>query len=300
MTDSKNAFVIMPFSATATCTEAQWTDVYENVFKSALEECGYACERAQPMIGSLTRSIVERLRFSTIVLADLTDRNPNVFYELGIRHSLSKRTIVVAQGGEHVPSDLRGYWFMEYGTRPGQVTQFKKEIRRLVTEIEKDPDRSDNPVADYLDQEQRSISSFVDRENIKKLGALYTELTGNIVSLTNAMRHPDAPVDISYEGLNLFLHTMYVDPGPQLLQTAYALQQSLRQIARGERKSAVINRTLLLLQTLSSELTALRRNLVRGDYQEPTTISLMTWKCDISCKFCADGSLDLPIPSTQR
>ena len=63
------------------------------------------------MIGNLAESIVERLRNSRIVLADVTDRNPNVFYELGVRHSLRSGTIIVAQNGQHVPSDLQGLWF---------------------------------------------------------------------------------------------------------------------------------------------------------------------------------------------
>lgn len=92
----KDAFVIMPFSATASATEVQWTEVFQEVFKPAFEQCGYECDRAKPMTGSLTETIVERLRNARIVLADITDRNANVFYELGVRHSLRSGTIIVA------------------------------------------------------------------------------------------------------------------------------------------------------------------------------------------------------------
>src|ERR1700754_1453802 len=116
MDGENDVFVVMPFSSTSTCGEAEWTEIYENVFRPAIEECGYSCERAKPMTGSLAKSIVEKLRHSRIVLADITDRNANVFYELGVRHSLSKRTIIVAQGDAHTPSDLLGYWHISYGT----------------------------------------------------------------------------------------------------------------------------------------------------------------------------------------
>ena len=142
----KRAFVIMPFSPTL--SEKDWAEVFENVFKPALEECGYECSRAETSRGSLIASILEGLVEADLVLADVTDRNANVFYELGVRHSLRRGTIIVSNGTEHVPSDLRGYWFLAYGLRPAEVITFKAEIKRLVREFEDKPQRSDSPVSD--------------------------------------------------------------------------------------------------------------------------------------------------------
>src|SRR6478736_3924231 len=110
MAVKKDAFVIMPFSATKSCSQEDWLDIYVNVLKPAIESAGYTCERAEVTTGSLIKSIVERLRNAKLVVADMTDHNPNVFYELGVRHALSRRTIMIAQGALHIPSDLRGYW----------------------------------------------------------------------------------------------------------------------------------------------------------------------------------------------
>src|SRR4029450_5405715 len=71
------------FSDTPSNTAQQWTEIYAEIFKPAFEECGYICERAQAMTGYLLESIIEKLVRCPIVLADVTDRNPNVFYELG-------------------------------------------------------------------------------------------------------------------------------------------------------------------------------------------------------------------------
>ena len=106
----RNSYIIMPFSSTTSCSEQIWTEIYEEVFKPALIDNGYSCERSQPETGSLIRSILKKIQDSFIVIADITDRNANVFYELGVRHSLSKRTIIVAQEAKHIPSDLQGYW----------------------------------------------------------------------------------------------------------------------------------------------------------------------------------------------
>src|SRR5262249_44731601 len=136
-----------------------------------------------PSTGSLIASIIQRLNTASVVLADLTDRNANVFYELGVRHSISLRTIMLSQHADHVPSDLKGYWYINYGTTPKRVAQFKIDLHRVLGEIENAPDRSDNPVADYLAKNDQTISKLANRENLKKINALSTELSGNVNEL---------------------------------------------------------------------------------------------------------------------
>ncbi len=105
-------FVIMPFSATESCTEQEWTQVFDDVIRPAVEgenELGYSCRRSTPTRGNLVRGILEDLQSAHVVIADLTDRNANVFYELGVRHTLTDRTILIAQNRKHIPFDLSNY-----------------------------------------------------------------------------------------------------------------------------------------------------------------------------------------------
>jgi hypothetical protein len=272
MGSATDAFVIMPFSGTATCTEAEWTEIFENVFKPALSSCGYTCERAKPSVGNLITSIVNRLRTARIVLADLTDRNPNVFYELGVRHSLRKGTIVVSQRSEDVPSDLRGYWFLKYGIRPAQVTEFQSEIRRIVKIVESAMEQSDNPVADYLDKENLVLSSYLQRENIKKLSALYTEITGNISDLA-----AETGKYVAYGCLELLLHTRYVNLGPDLLHQAYELWHLLRTIDLGAREPDMVDRAVAQLQSFQEHIFFLTDSILRNEFVEPPTVTMMQW-----------------------
>jgi hypothetical protein len=282
MTNQKSVFVIMPFSSTPTCTEAQWTEIYENVFKPAIEECGYLCERAMPKVGSLINSIVDKLRLARIVLADVTDRNPNVFYELGVRHALSKRTIIITQDSSHIPSDLRGYWFIQYGTSPGLVTKFKRDIKAIVAGIESTPDKSDSPVSDYLEQEHADVSRFINKENIKKLTALYTELTGNVLMLNylkeNFSKGYYGYVYISTDCLRLLLSTVYVDLGPEILKQAYELLNQLMLVDRKAAGETLVHSALADCQTLATEVLGLRDQLARGEYAEPEKVSTMIWR----------------------
>ena len=158
MKNDKKVFVIMPFSKTSSKNESEWTDIFINLFKPTFEECGYSCERLVPDTGSLIKSIINKLNTSWIVLADITDRNANVMYELGVRHSLNNRTIIVCQNDDDAPSDLKGWWYIKYGIKPGEVKKFKKEIKDIINKINKNPYRIDSPVSEYLNILNKPVS----------------------------------------------------------------------------------------------------------------------------------------------
>jgi hypothetical protein len=271
----RTAFVIMPFSSTSSRQEEEWTEIFIHVFKPAFEEAGYICERAAPMTGTLLESIIDKLRNSHVVLADITDENSNVFYELGIRHSLRNGTIIVSQAAHDIPSDLRGLWHVQYGTRPAEVKHFKDEIKRLLKRIEEQPDRSDNPVSDFLKREHLSVFRFVQKDNIKKLGALITELGGNEMHLKQG--ETSSRFLLSYGCLDLLVQTMYIDPGPEILSNAYELRFLLKRVESGDLPNGIIEAAIQRCEYLFRETVALRESLTRGTYSEPENVSTMAW-----------------------
>ncbi len=151
----RKCFVIMPFSTTESCHQDEWSDIFENTIKPAVEESGfnYECFRASLVIGNIIRDIIDNLNKSDVVIADMTDRNPNVFYELGVRHTLQDATVLITQKMDDVPFDLRPYATLKYDwkTKKGR-DQFKEEIKRVFSEIEKDPASMNigSPVRQYL------------------------------------------------------------------------------------------------------------------------------------------------------
>jgi CheY-like chemotaxis protein len=79
-----------------------------HIFKPALEPLGYKIIRADeiPEPGSITIQVIEQILNSDLVVADLTGNNPNVFYELGIRHFARKPVIHVIDVAQKIPFDL--------------------------------------------------------------------------------------------------------------------------------------------------------------------------------------------------
>ena len=150
-TQSRVCFVIMPFSESQSCTEAQWDQIFDELIKPAVEASSYHCRRSKATRGSLIKAIIQDLDAAWIVLADLTDQNPNVFYELGVRHALRDRTILIAQNPDDIPFDLRSYAYHVYDwqTEDGR-NQFVDRITTLLEDVDQNPDRADNPVSDFL------------------------------------------------------------------------------------------------------------------------------------------------------
>ena len=83
---------------------------YETVFKPAIEKAGLTAVRADDDIfatGKIMDQVWRGIKQATVLVAELTSKNPNVFYELGLAHALEKPVVLVSSNQEDVPFDLR-------------------------------------------------------------------------------------------------------------------------------------------------------------------------------------------------
>ncbi len=107
-------------------------DVVFETLQAATSALGLRAVRAKdiwdhPEIMDDVRSLLWRAR---VVIADLTGRNPNVFYETGLAHALPRPTILITQNPSDVPFDLRSVRYLHYGVG----TQARTELRTKLTE----------------------------------------------------------------------------------------------------------------------------------------------------------------------
>lgn len=109
MTDKKKScFVISPIGTSGTPERKRADLVLKHILKASLEPLGYEVIRADEISqpGSITLQVLERVLQSELVVADLTGHNPNVFYELAVRHASEKPVIHVIQSGQKIPFDI--------------------------------------------------------------------------------------------------------------------------------------------------------------------------------------------------
>jgi len=100
--------VMMPF-------ETAFSGVHKAI-KHACSDTGLRCQRVDDIWekSAVIQDIFALICRSNIVVCDLTDRNPNVFYEAGIAHTLGKHVVPIAQHKRDVPFDLQHHRYLPY------------------------------------------------------------------------------------------------------------------------------------------------------------------------------------------
>jgi len=117
-------FVLMPFSD-------EFSDIYELGIRAACDDAGAYCERVDKQIftESILARIYNQIAKADIIVADMSDRNPNVFYETGYAHALNKQVILLTKDSNDIPFDLKLYPHIVYG---GKITTLKLELTTRV------------------------------------------------------------------------------------------------------------------------------------------------------------------------
>lgn len=132
----KSCFVIMPFAA-------ELDAVFQGVIKPTLAGEGIEARRADDFFshGSVMNDVWKRLNEADVIVADLTGRNPNVYYELGIAHTLGKPVILLSQDIDDIPFDIRDKRIIIYGTRFDEIDRLKEALVASIHEVRNDQER---------------------------------------------------------------------------------------------------------------------------------------------------------------
>ena len=118
-------FILMPF-------EPAFNDVYKFGIKGAAEAAGAYAERVDEQIfveGMLDR-IFNQINKADVIVADMTGKNPNVFYEVGYAHALDKIVLLITQNAEDIPFDLKHRQHIVYG---GSIEKLKEDLTARIT-----------------------------------------------------------------------------------------------------------------------------------------------------------------------
>lgn len=154
-------FVIMPFGKTTEHhSEEYWLEHFEHFIKPAIEgafhnkkKMRYNAKRSNPTGGTIVGDVFRSLQEADVVLADLTDFNPNVMYELGIRHCLQDRTIMILEEGSSIPFYFQTYKIIRYSKKNFKdFAYFKETIQIRLRELSQleQSGLGDNPIFDYF------------------------------------------------------------------------------------------------------------------------------------------------------
>jgi hypothetical protein len=109
-------FVIMPISDAHGYESGHFGRVYEHVLKPAIIQAGYMPVRADDAVKTdyIVVGIIQQIVESEMVICDFSARNPNVMYELGIRHAFNKPVALIKDRRTEKVFDIQGLRYIEY------------------------------------------------------------------------------------------------------------------------------------------------------------------------------------------
>lgn len=129
--DPELCFVLMPFGPA-------WSrKLYDNHIVKACKNRKLNALRADDIYGArgIMHDVWTYINQARLIIADLTTRNPNVFYEVGIAHTLGKEVVLVTQTMDDVPFDLRAIRCIVYSLELDGPQKLEKDLVRTISSI---------------------------------------------------------------------------------------------------------------------------------------------------------------------
>jgi len=118
-----------PFALVLMAFSEEYKDIYEVGIKPACKDAGATCERVDEQIFSenILEHTYSQIKRADVVIAEMTGRNANVFYETGYAHGLGKQVILLTQDADDIPFDLKHYPHIVYKM---SISTLKNELER--------------------------------------------------------------------------------------------------------------------------------------------------------------------------
>jgi len=185
MVDNKFCFVIAPIGEDDSDIRRRSDQIFNHIIIPVTEECGYEAIRADKISkpGMITSQIIQHLLDDHLVIADLTGQNPNVFYELAIRHSLRKPYIQIINKGETIPFDIsqsRTIYVDHHDL--DDVANCKAEIIRQIRSIQ-EGSNIDNPITHAIDLQSLVRSDNLLEKSNAEIMSMIQGLNSNLLEL---------------------------------------------------------------------------------------------------------------------
>jgi len=134
----KTCFIISPFGKKGSPDYIYFLQVRKYIIDAVVKEKGYKTTRADDIEapGKITTQIINYLRDSDLVIADLSESNANVFYELAIRDAVRKPVILIRNSDFETPFDVRDQRYLKYSLDLDEIEESKKKLAGYIDAIE--------------------------------------------------------------------------------------------------------------------------------------------------------------------
>lgn len=205
--ESLICFVIAPIGESGSDIRKRSDQVLKHVIRPAAKSCGYHAIRADEISepGIITTQVLQHIVDDPMVVADLTGQNPNVFYELAVRHSLRRPYVQIIQRGERIPFDVAGVRTIEVDHRDlDSVEAAKQEIQKQMDASVSSTD-VESPISVAADLDRLRKSENPEERQLADVLAAISDLRLGLASVQKAIMEPTQLLPPGY------LHSILVD-----------------------------------------------------------------------------------------
>jgi hypothetical protein len=208
--------------------------VFAAVISPLAQGAGYRVERADTTLNlrAIMQDVVRGLQEAALVIADLTGRNANVFYELGLAHVMDRPTLLLAQSTNDIPFDLKAYrtviYSVEFGDSSTIETGSEAELSSILGAAIKGELVFSNPYKDYSAEVPSAPDAEAPTEGV--LDAMARFISEDAPAATDALARLTTEMERSTAEQEAALAAHQIEDDPNPLQTALALAHDLAQV----------------------------------------------------------------------
>jgi len=192
--EKKICFVISPIGDEDSDTRKRSDMVLKHIITGPIEELGYEVIRADKISepGIITTQIIQHIVDAALVIADITERNPNVFYELALRHAIRKPLVQLIKKGEAIPFDVAATRIIQFDIKDlDSVAAAKDEILSQVKSLEAGKSEVHNPISVSLDLKMLKESGNAEERSLADVVEAISDLRVAVTSVDKRMSSPE-------------------------------------------------------------------------------------------------------------
>lgn len=190
----KTCFVIMPIADHPDYEPSHFNRVYEYLIKPACVKAGYLPIRADDSKAShmIMFDILKKIMDCDMAICDLSSKNANVFYELGLRQAFNKKTILITDGRDKAPFDIAGFRYVTYSPslRVDTVKIEIESINQMLIETESMPEDDVNSIVKLLKIKPAHVETLQLNENESVIFNMMNKLQNQIEILADNIQPP--------------------------------------------------------------------------------------------------------------
>lgn len=232
-------FVIAPIGADGSADRLRSDQVLKHIVGPSVRECGYEPIRADQISepGLITSQVIQHIVEDPLVVADLTGRNPNVFYELALRHAIKRPIVQIIHATETIPFDVAASRTVHVDHRDlDSVARAREEIIKQIKHVETHPEDVDTPISVAMELQSLRKSDNPLEKSYAEILSMLADIRSGMADMLGGVRgrFMFGPVMedlmISFERINRVME--FEDSKPLTPEQVDVLRSAVRRLER--------------------------------------------------------------------